>query len=105
MLPDPESFAARLHEYVASHMEFFSVHTLSNIVKAAPARGEASLEVLLALRRLQEQNEQLQQENERLRAKSTDADPMVEAEAPTAEQAKLVVAAAEIARADVGMSC
>ena len=67
--------------------------------------GEASLEVLLALRRLQEQNEQLQQENERLRAKSTDADPMVEAEAPTAEQAKLVVAAAEIARADVGMSC
>ena len=32
VLPKPEKLAGRLREYVESHLEFFSVHTLSNIV-------------------------------------------------------------------------
>lgn len=61
------------------------------------ANGEASLEVLLALRRLQEQNEALQRENERLRAAGT----ATGAVPPTPPAGT----GAEIARSDFGMSC
>ena len=43
----------------------------SSLSQMVSNHGEVSLEVLLALRRLQEQNEALQQENERLRAAAT----------------------------------
>jgi cell division septum initiation protein DivIVA len=74
-----------------------------------------SLEVLLALRRLQEENETLQQENKRLRAmvpEVTVAPEMVDAvaipeEVQTADspETTLVEAPAELSRVDVGMSC
>jgi len=53
--------------------------------------GEVSLEVLLALRRLQEENEALQRENQRLRTAGAPPTPPV--------------ASSEIARGDVTMSC
>jgi len=80
--PDASPAAQHLGQLVSSH-------------------GEVSLEVLLALRRLQEQNEALQQENERLRAVHYDDDDLESA--PTADEALLVEAPAELAPADGGM--
>merc|ERR1719379_555124 len=42
VLPKPEKLAGRLREYVESHLEFFSVHTLSNIVKGFGSVAEAA---------------------------------------------------------------
>lgn len=63
------------------------------------ANGEVSLEVLLALRRLQEENEALQRENERLRAGSAGH---AAAAPPTPPAGSMV---GEMARTDFGMSC
>ena len=66
------------------------------------ANGEVSLEVLLALKRLQEQNEALQLENARLRAQHAVQSPSVPY---SAEEAMYIEAPAELARTDVSMSC
>ena len=66
------------------------------------ANGEASLEVLLALRRLQEQNEALQRENERLRAGTGAATGAGAGAVPPTPPAGMGV---EMARSDFGMSC
>jgi hypothetical protein len=65
--------------------------------------GEVSLEVLLALRKLQEENDTLQQENRRLREAGEEGAKPSEVEDPAL--ARLVEAPAEVARADISMSC
>ena len=58
--------------------------------------------MLLALKRLQEQNEALQLENARLRAQHAVQSPSVPY---SAEEAMYIEAPAELARTDVSMSC
>ena len=138
---ESNAFSDRLSEYTSSHPG--TPNGVAAGLTPTPSHGggrgqrssgEVSLEVLMALRRLQEENELLQRENKRLRAmvpapppsathalaevatptvaEPTAADPMESAPtecAPTdgssSDSEGLVVARAELSRADVGMSC
>ena len=68
-----------------------ATHPLSGLMQT---NGEASLEVLLALRKLQEENEALQRENSRLKEQQQQVGT------PIREAAN-----GEMARGDVTMSC
>jgi len=103
-----ESHSARSESDYASSPALTPGGTVGGMAQLVPGvarqSSEVSLDVLMALRRLQEENEALLQENKRLKAMAT-GPPAPPAEASVPPPVAPSAVAMEISRVDVGMSC